>query len=261
MSNIYRRATTKRFFRTIIYSIVLVIFFSGLSRAADPWKALQDQYGPDTSLPKAPEKKKTASDPWEKLWVVCLPFTEEAESAALNSPEAGRQIASYLHRALLPYVDTIDEAAVKFNIPEEIIGAVIMVESGGDADARANTSSAKGLMQTISGTFRDARNGLLSQGVFINNNPFDPYASIMAGSWYLDRMFETASDDGKHGLFSRQDLFSWRFPVEYYYAGPKNGRKGQNVVIMYAGGRRVVIDKAAYSRKVLHWARIMKMQS
>ncbi len=261
MRNKNRKPAIARFFRAVIYSMALVIFFSGLSRAADPWKALQDKYGPDTSLPKTPEKKKTASDPWEKLWVVCLPFTEEAESAALNNPEAGRKIASYLHRALLPYAGTIDEAAVKFDIPEEIIGAVIMVESGGDANARADTSSAKGLMQTISGTFRDARNGLLSQGVFINNNPFDAYASIMAGSWYLDRMFAAASDDGKQGLISREDLFSWRFPVEYYYAGPTNGRKGQNVVIMYAGGRRVVIDKAAYSRKVLRWARIMKIQS
>ncbi len=261
MRNRNNKPTIKRFFRTIIYSIVLVIFFSGLSRAADPWKALQDKYGSDIMPTALEKKKKTTPDPWEKLRVVCMPFTEEVEAAALSDPEAGRQIASYLHRALLPYVGIIDEAAMKFDVPEEIIGAVIMVESGGDANASADTSSAKGLMQTISGTFRDARNGLLSRDVFIKNNPFDAYASIMAGSWYLDRMFAAASDDGKLGLLSRQDLFSWRFPVEYYYAGPTNGRKGQNVVIMYAGGRRVVIDKAAYSRKVLRWAGIMKMQS
>jgi len=244
----------------MIYSMVLVFFFSGLSWAADPWKVLQDKYGSDM-VPKVIEKKKeTTTDPWEKLRLVCMPFTQEAEEAALSDPEAGRRIAAYMHRALRSYAGIIHEAAMRFDIPEEIIGAVIMVESGGDANARAGTSSAKGLMQTITGTFRDARNGLLSQGVFINDNPFDPYASIMAGSWYLDRMFEAAFDDGKHGLFSRQDLFSWRYPAEYYYAGPKNGRKGQNVVIMYAGGRRVVIDKASYSRKVLRWARIMEMQ-
>jgi hypothetical protein len=82
----------------------------------------------------------------------------------------------------------------------------------------------------------------------------------MAGSWYLDKMFKAVALDRKYDFMSRHDIFSWRLPVEYYYAGPNNGRKGQDVVIMYSGGRRVVIEKSAYSKKVLRWARIMEKQ-
>ena len=50
---------------------------------------------------------------------------------------------------------------------------------------------------------------------------------------------------------------SWQVPVEYYYAGPGNGRKEKKRLIIYTGGRRILIDKPAYSSKVLQWAKIM----
>ena len=238
----------------IILSIMQM--FQSQCKAADPWKDLQDRLNKPKSL--ASKKADSNGDPWSRLQAIFLPFTVEEETAAFADPNAGRKISSYLHTRLKPYLNWIQEAGLRFNIPSEIIGAVIMVESGGNPEAKAKTSSARGLMQTISATFKEAKNHLKSLGIRVKNSPYDPHASIMAGSWYLDRMFRRAVLDRKEFIRGRQDFSSWKYPLEYYYAGPQNGKKKENTVIMYAGGRRVVIDKPAYSKKVLKWAKIMK---
>ena len=236
--------------------LLMVQMFQSQCTAADPWKDLQDRL--DESKPLASKKADSKGDPWSRLQAIFLPFTMEEETAAFTDPSAGRKISNYLHTRLKPYVKWIHEAGHRFNIPSEIIGAVIMVESGGNPKANAKTSSARGLMQTISATFKEAKNHLKSLGIRVKNSPYDPHASIMAGSWYLDRMFHRAVEDRKKFIRSRQDFNSWKYPLEYYYAGPQNGKKKENTIIMYAGGRRVVIDKPAYSKKVLKWAAIMK---
>lgn len=163
-------------------------------------------------------------------------------------------ITSPIKKKMAPWRREIDNASALFKVPVAIIEAVIMVESGGDPRAKAKTSSASGLMQTIKSTFFEARQTLAEQGVIIPDNPFDPYASIMAGSWYLGKMFEQAEADGKTGVKVRSELASWRYPLEYYYAGPGHGRKAEPRVLIYSGGKRLLIDKPAYSRKVLTWA-------
>ena len=174
---------------------------------------------------------------------------------AVNFPVREKDlISSPIKKKMAPWRREIDNAAAFFQVPTAIIEAVIMVESGGDPRAKAKTSSASGLMQTIKATFSEARRALAEQGVTIPDNPFDPYASIMAGSWYLGKMFEQAEADGKAGVKLRSDLNSWRYPLEYYYAGPGHGRKVEPRVLIYSGGKRLLIDKPAYSRKVLTWA-------
>ena len=148
------------------------------------------------------------------------------------------------------------EASQIFNVPVEVIAAVIMVESSGNPVAAAKTSSAKGLMQTIDATFNSARKKLATQGITIKNNPYDPHASIMAGTWYLDQMFRQVERDRGASL-DRNSLNSWRLPAEYYYAGPGHGRRRSPVVIIYSGGRKLRVDKADYSHKVLQWARMV----
>ena len=182
---------------------------------------------------------------------------QSAESTALTDHKEAIRISGLLHEALRPYEDFIREAAMRFRVPPVIIGAVIMAESGGNSRAKTRTSSARGLMQTIAGTFQEAREDLISKGIAIDDDPFDPRASIMAGSWYLDRMYAQAAMDREENALNRRDIATWRYPLEYYYAGPGNGRKEKERVIIYAGGKRVVIDKPAYSRKVLQWAEIM----
>ena len=234
----------------------LLVFLLQIQAGAGVWEALQNRYAPE-SLSKAKGRQTPEHDPWARLRAIYLPFSEAIETAAITDHKAARKVSGHLHRALRPYAHIINDASRRFRIPPEIIGAVIMAESGGNSRAQASTSSAKGLMQTIAGTFREAREDLTSKGIDIDDNPFDPRASIIAGAWYLDRMYAQAAMDRKQPDLSRRDIASWRYPVEYYYAGPGNGRKEKELVIIYAGGKQIVIDKPAYSRKVLQWARIM----
>jgi len=234
----------------------LLVFLLQIKAGADVWETLQNRYAPE-SLSKATEKRLPRHDPWARLRAIYLPFSESVEKKALTDHKAARKVSAHLHRALRPYAHIINDASRRFRIPPEIIGAVIMAESGGNSRAQASTSTAKGLMQTIAGTFREAREDLISQGILIEDDPFDPHASIIAGAWYLDRMYAQASMHRKRPDLNRQDIASWRYPVEYYYAGPGHGRKTKKRVIIYAGGKQVVIDKPAYSRKVLQLAEIM----
>ena len=178
----------------------------------------------------------------------------KSKDAVIFPAKEKDMIISPIKKRMAPWRREIDNAAALFQVPTAIIEAVIMVESGGDPRAKAKTSSASGLMQTIKATYSEARRALAEQGVTIPDNPFDPYASIMAGSWYLGKMFEQAEADGKAGVKLRSELASWRYPLEYYYAGPGHGRKAEPRVLIYSGGKRLLIDKPAYSRKVLTWA-------
>ena len=237
---------------------MLLLLWYGLQvSASDPWETLRNEL--TKTEEKVPvDKVNPKVDSWLRLQAIFLPFTEETETAALLNTTARKKVSGYLHGNLKPYTQFIQKAGMVFNIPEEIIGAVIMVESAGNPEAKAKTSSARGLMQTVAGTFKMARKKLLASGIRIADSPHDPHASIMAGSWYLNRMYARSKADRKKKPGARQHLNSWKYPLEYYYAGPKNGKKKEDTVIIYAGGRRVVVDKPAYSRKVLKWAKIMK---
>ena len=241
---------------TLVGIVFCIIIIRESHASSDPWQRLRDSVDNKASS-KTTREAESDPDPWTRLRKLYLPFTEEQESAALVDPSAGKKVSGHLLEVLQPFSGSIAQASQRFAIPPEIIGAVIMVESGGDPEAAAQTSSARGLMQTISGTFHAARNDLLTQGTRIPESPFDPHASIMAGSWYLDRMYAQAAADRKPGVADRNRIDSWRHPVQYYYAGPSNGKKDKNIVIIYSGGRKVVIDKSAYSEKVLKWAQIM----
>jgi len=240
----------------MIGSLLFLFLVREALAVSDPWQRLQDSIKEETPA-KAVQEGRSRQDPWRRLQALYLPFTEEQEAQALVDPSAGNKVSEYLLDILRPFSRSISEASQKFGIPPEIIGAVIMVESGGNPQAAASAGSARGLMQTISGTFRSARSALLDQGTSISTSPFDPHASIMAGGWYLDRMYTQAAADRKPGVGNRSRIDSWRCPVEYYYAGPSNGKNNKEIVIIYSGGRKVVIDKPAYSEKVLRWAKIM----
>ena len=87
-----------------------------------------------------------AADPWRRLQALYLPFTWQMEKQALKSRHAAKKVRQGFYQRLSPYRPLIQEAARRFNIPEAVIGAVIMVESAGNSRAKAKTSSAKGLM-------------------------------------------------------------------------------------------------------------------
>ncbi|WP_155325467.1 transglycosylase SLT domain-containing protein [Desulfosarcina ovata] len=236
---------------------IMLLGVGKLARASDPWKTLQERFdkAPPVVEQKAGVKRQ---DPWARLRKIYLPFSIEQETAALRGSKDARRISLYLTKTLERYGNLIEETSKRFEIPEEIIGAVIMVESGGNPEAEAGTSSAKGLMQTISGTFLAARQGLMAQGIHVENDPFNPRSSIFTGSWYLDKMYRQAAVDKRKDIGERHYIASWRYPLEYYYAGPAYGKKKDDLVIVYAGGREMVINKSAYSKKVLNWARLIR---
>jgi soluble lytic murein transglycosylase-like protein len=248
----------KRLFLIAVMLLTTYFLVNIRTVAANPWQVLQNSYKHSIT----PEKNDhTQNDPWSKLRAVYLPFTETEERQALKNSALKNRIAGKFAKALVSYEATIAEASDMFNIPPEIIAAVIMVESGGNPHAKAKTSSASGLMQTINATFAEARNGLINNNIRISESPFSPRASILAGSWYLNKMYQ-AAEKTNPPLKNRRDNFeSWKRPLEYYYAGPGNGQKHENIIIIYSGGRRIVIDKQAYSQKVIHWAKIMKKNS
>ncbi len=77
------------------------------------------------------------------------------------------------------YEDIIQEASDRFNIPKELIKAVITVESAGRHDAKS-IAGAKGLMQLMDGTAREL-------GV---TNSYEPRQNILGGSMYLRKMLD-----------------------------------------------------------------------
>jgi len=236
----------------------LIFYFQTSTQAnSDPWQLLQQQYDPSSAnLTDYSHKKKNKHDPWQSLRNIYLPFSFEEDQSILKNRNAGKKIQNYIHSALKPYQFDIQQCAEQFNIPEEILCAVIMVESAGNSTAKAHTSSASGLMQTIRSTFEMARNGLKKDGIFIDNNPFNPHSSIYAGSWYLNRMFVKASINSSEKL-NRNIMNDWKYPLQYYYAGPAKGEEKGDIVFLYQNGKRILINKKAYSDKVLKWATLL----
>lgn len=242
-----------RYFVTCVLAGVCV-FCTGAARAADdPWKRLKDAF--------AEEEEKTASvaepDPWAELRRVYLPFSQAEEEAALVDAGRARALSHKLMGPLRPYIGLIGECSRKFDVPPEIIGAIIMVESGGDPRAAAATSSARGLMQTIRGTFSTARTALQEQGTVIADDPFNPRASIYAGTWYLSHVFDRAATDNGDAALVRGRISDWSLPAKYYYAGPSWGARKSDIIITYVDGRKIVVDKKTYCDKVMRYAGIL----
>jgi len=245
--------------KRIVWLLLLccLLFFN--VEASEPWAALQQQVQLAETENKShpPIAQQEGVDPWQQLQAIFLTFSAQQEHDALRNNDVRKQVRGELHKALKPYQALIDECSQRFNIPREIIAAVIMVESGGNRFAAAPSSSAKGLMQTIDATFKQARLALEKQGIAIEDDPFVARSSIMAGCWYLNHMFKQTVRDGKQ-VGQRHNHYAWKQATEYYYAGPGHGRKRSEVVIIYSGGKRVVIDKPLYSKKVLRWAEILR---
>ena len=227
-------------------------------KTQDPWACLQKSF-PKSSVKQQSQvvlqKMQTKvyhNDPWQRLREIVIPFSL-ADDEKLNRG-VGTEVAKKVRRKLKPWRKHIQRAARLFQVPTAIIKAVIMVESGGNPKAKAKTSSASGLMQTIKATFAEGHRALTAKGIICADDPFDPQASILVGCWYLRRMFDRAQADGKPGVDNRSAISSWHYPLQYYYSGPGHGRKKAPIILIYSGGERILIDKPAYSQKVMVWA-------
>ncbi len=224
----------------------------------DPWAGLQKSFPQTTAhlnLPVAspkPRQRSYKNDPWQRLRAIIIPFSRADDEKLSRGDDS--EVALKVRRKLKPWQKHIRRAADLFQVPTAIIEAVIMVESGGNPEARAKTSSAAGLMQTIKATFSAGRRALAAKGIICADDPCDPQASILVGTWYLKQMFNRARADGKPGVDDCSAISSWHYPLQYYYSGPGHGRKKAPRILIYSGGERILIDKPAYSHKVMVWA-------
>ena len=161
--------------------------------------------------------------------IICSLFILCSQSIAMNNYAADKKMwddtipFDDVYEVISKYGEVIARSSKLFIIPQEIIIGVILTESGGDPFARAETTSAKGLMQNIDSTFELAYKALKAQGIRIVNDPFDPTASILAGAWYLDRMYNQSVMDLKADPYERQRIRPWKMALEYYFAAPDIG--------------------------------------
>lgn len=116
-------------------------------------------------------------------------------------PDARLSFSENVNNRLEKFKSNISEAANKYELPENLIKAVITVESAGNANA-VSPVGAKGLMQLMDGTAKDL-------GV---NNSFNPAENINGGAKYLRQMLNKF--DGKLDL-----------ALAAYNAGPGNVQK------------------------------------
>ncbi len=92
---------------------------------------------------------------------------------------------------LSSYDEIIKSASEKYKVSEELIKAVITVESAGKSNA-ISSAGAKGLMQLMDGTAKDL-------GV---TNSYDPAQNIMGGTKYLSQMLAKYDGNIKLALAS-----------------------------------------------------------
>jgi len=246
------------FFNISLLILTVVSLCCAESVQKNSWKELQNYYQNDLKDKNETVNEKIFNDPWTELRQIYLPFTKEEDTSANIKNNAGKKVYKYLSQKLNPFRNYIENCSNFFNIPKEIIGAVIMVESSGNPKAKAQSTSAKGLMQTIDSTFTEARLGLEKMNISIENNPYNPRSSIYAGSWYLNKMFKLVSKKN-NVLLNRKEMNSWKIPLQCYYAGPSKGKRKEDIILIYRNGKKVRINKNAYSKKVFHWANILRI--
>lgn len=101
-------------------------------------------------------------------------------------------------RRLSSWQPYIEEAAGRFDLPEEWIGRVLLAESAGETTHKGHpirsAAGAIGLMQLMPNTYAEMQ---VAYG--LGADPYDPHDNILAGAAYLRTMFDRY---GYPGLFA-----------------------------------------------------------
>jgi soluble lytic murein transglycosylase-like protein len=117
---------------------------------------------------------------WNRNWSAAADgVPAEAASAKSTESKTTESKATGPGGILRIYDSTIRAASQVFNVSADLIRAVIMQESGGDAEAVSH-KGAKGLMQLTDPTAREL-------GV---KDPFDPVQNIFGGTRFLAKMLK-----------------------------------------------------------------------
>ncbi len=102
-------------------------------------------------------------------------------------------MCSVLYLYPVKYSEIISKYSKKYNLPEELIYAVINTESGFDKN-EVSPKGARGLMQIMEST-ADWANSKEKIEDYDYNKIFDPDLNIHIGCWYLSWLKETYKDN------------------------------------------------------------------
>jgi Rod binding domain-containing protein len=133
----------------------------------------------------------------------------QVESQTISIPKissgSGNKLSPSMVNRIQTYEDEIQEAAIKYQLPLNLVYGVIAQESAGDAQSVSKVG-AKGLMQLMDETASD-------MGV---DNSYNPRQNIMGGARYLREQLDRFDGDLKLALAA-------------YNAGPGNVEKYQGI--------------------------------
>jgi len=99
-----------------------------------------------------------------------------------------------IRERIAPFEPFILEASEKYHVRPQLIKAIISVESSGNPNAQAGTTSARGLMQITRAAAQD-------MGVAYDNL-FDPRTNILCGTEYLSKLIHRNRDDERIGVMA-----------------------------------------------------------
>ena len=157
------------------------------------------------------------------------PSESRVRSSPRQSAAPVKKSGSWWERRSDAPPDEIDRAAQLYNVPAELVRAVIWAESAGDAGAVSRTG-ALGLMQLMPRTAGD---------MYVQD-PVDPAQNIMGGTRYLRYLANQFNGD-------------MLLTLAAYNAGPEAVRK--------YGGVPPFDETRQYCRKVMAYYRQLKAQS
>lgn len=125
---------------------------------------------------------------------------------------------SYFNKKAHPksYSDTIEKYAAEYNIPPEIVFAVIKTESGFDPLAKSR-AGAMGLMQMMPSTFEWLTGEEHLNENLSTNKLFYPEVSIRYGTYYLSYL--------RNRFFSESETVDWDVIFAAYNGGEGNVAK------------------------------------
>ena len=149
----------------------------------------------------------------------------EGEFRPAPEPSTPARVTPSSKTKLTEFDEIIDEMALKYRMPVNLVRAVMHAESAFDPNAISHVG-ASGLMQLMPATARE-----LARSLGERPRPYDPGFNIRAGSLYLSRMIKRFGDV-KLGLAA-------------YHGGPGHVLKWQK-----AGKRGVPDGSKKYVEKV-----------
>jgi len=162
-------------------ALAVVLFASGVAQAQIRTWTDQDGVMHVDDAPSRRASSARKSDPRQPSWRA--PNAAPRKLPAAPKAKARRPPRWWERRTDAP-PDEVDKAARQFNIPAELIRAVIAAESDGDASA-VSRKGALGLMQLMPRT----------AGEMYVQDPVDPAQNVMGGTRYLRFLANQFSGD------------------------------------------------------------------